>query len=182
MLDRTIRMKRPDLQNLPPVELPEGYVLKTAWPGFEHTWAKIIRAAFGEREGWTVEKFRESFSSRPQFEMQGMFFACYDNEAVGTAFAWLDEPDEKVWGRVHWVAVVPEHQGKGVGRALVLAVMHHLAGRGLTKVFLDTQGYRQRAIRLYTALRFRPAPRDQEEEKIWERVMQDIAPARPGVK
>ncbi len=101
VLDRTIRMKRPDLQDLPPVELPAGYVLKTAWPGFERTWVKIIRAAFGESEGWTVEKFRESFSSHPQFIMDGVFFACREDEPVGTAFAWLDEPDEcTIWQAV----------------------------------------------------------------------------------
>jgi len=51
----------------------------------------------------------------------------------------------------------------------------------LTKVFLDTQGYRRRAIRLYMDLGFRPAPRDREEEKIWEHVTRDLEPARQGV-
>ena len=174
MLDRTIRMRRPDLKDLPPIELPEGYSLRTAWPGFEETWVRIARAAFGEEDGWTVEKFREQLSSKQQFDLDGQFFVFSGDEPVAMAFAWLDEPDEKVWGRVHWVAVVPEHRGNGLGRAVVLAVMHYLAQRGFPKVFLDTQGYRQPAIRLYLSLGFRPAPRDEEEEKVWEQVMQEI--------
>jgi len=167
-------MDRPDLEGLPTVRLPEGYGLESAGEGFEPTWARIINAAF-LNDRWTAEKCRERFSNRARFDREGMFFAVSpEGEAVATAFAWRDTPDERECGRVHWVAAVPEQQGKGLGRAMTVAVLHYFKAHGFARAFLDTESYRLPAIRLYLSLGFRPMPKDKEHEECWREIMSKI--------
>ena len=169
-----VRMDRPDLEGLPTVRLPEGYRLERAREGFEATWAGIINAAFGD-ENWTAASCREQFSGHERFEHEGMFFAVSpEGEAVATAFAWLDTPDERVCGRVHWVGSLPEHRGKGLGRAVTLAVLHYFRASSFARAFLETESYRLPAIRLYLSLGFEPTPRDAEHEECWREIMEKI--------
>jgi mycothiol synthase len=174
MLDRTIRMDGPPLTDIPEPQLPPGYELRAGAENLAETWVRAINAAFGDKDPWTVERFEASFANQPQFDPEGFFFVWHGDEPVATAFAWRDAPEEDTWGRVHWVGVTPEHRGKGLARAVVTAVMRHHAARGMKRVFLETQGFRQPAIRLYLSLGFRPAPRNEEEEAIWERVMGEV--------
>ena len=70
-------------------------------------------------------------------------------------------------GRVHFVGALPAERGKGLGRAVVVAIMHYFADRGFQKVMLGTQGYRKPAVQLYLSLGFQPWPHDEEEARIW---------------
>jgi len=154
MSEENILMMREDLEDLEPILLPEGYELKTfAW-GDEEKWVELMRSIFPESD-WTVEKFKETFASQPQFDPDGLFFIIKEGEYVATALGWFDEPAKGDIGRVHWVGVKEEHRGKGLGRAVVLAVLHYLKENGSQKVILDTQEYRKPAIRLYESLGFK---------------------------
>lgn len=174
MSEVDIRMDRPHLEALPTVRLPEGHRLETASEGFEPTWARIINAAF-LNGGWTAEKCREQFSSQARFDPEGMFFVVSpEGEAVATAFAWRDTPEERECGRVHWVATLPEQQGKGLGRVVTVAVLHYMKKHGLSRAFLETQSYRLPAIRLYLSLGFHPTPKDAEHEGLWDEALAKI--------
>lgn len=59
---------------------------------------------------------------------------------------------EMAW--VHNIDVDPEHQGKGYGRAIMLAVEAELASRGVDRLGLNVFGHNTRAIRLYESLGF----------------------------
>ncbi|MDQ6650096.1 MAG: ribosomal protein S18-alanine N-acetyltransferase [Actinomycetota bacterium] len=62
-------------------------------------------------------------------------------------------PDEAF---VQTIAVRPEHQGAGVGGALLLALLHEAAGRGVDVVGLEVRADNGRAQRLYERLGFAP--------------------------
>jgi ribosomal-protein-alanine N-acetyltransferase len=47
------------------------------------------------------------------------------------------------------VCVAPEHQGRGLGRKLVRAIMHVARGRGAQRVFLEVRPSNVGAIALY---------------------------------
>lgn len=154
MSQENIVMMRNNLENLEDIVLPEGYEFKTFVLGDENKWVELMRNIFPESD-WTVEKFWEAFGSQPQFDPNGLFFIITEKEYVATALGWFDEIDKREVGRVHWVGVKAEHRGKGLGKAVVLAVLHYLKGKGAQKAILDTQEYRQQAIKLYKSLGFR---------------------------
>lgn len=172
----TLRMRRPHLEDLPPPRWPPGYTVRTFRQEDEATWLGIIRAAFPEMD-WSLERFHQTFLSQPQFDPDSLFFACFGEEAVGTALAWIPSPSE-LEGVVHWVGVVPAHQGRGLGKALTLQVLHRLRALGMRSARLGTEEERLPAIRLYLDLGFEPLPLDETHRQAWEQVMLRLAHLR----
>ncbi|PVG84461.1 mycothiol synthase [Nocardioides gansuensis] len=63
-------------------------------------------------------------------------------------------------GEVYVLGIAPEAQGRGLGRALTLAGLHHLTGLGVGEVVLYVEGDNAAAIRTYSGLGFSHAPSD----------------------
>ena len=98
--------------------------------------------------------FDHRYSSRPElFREDGFFFLRHNDRYVATAFAWQEEPHTSE-GILHWLAVVPEYQRLGLGRALALCVLRYHKEHGKTSVALKTEAYRDAAIKLYEAIGF----------------------------
>jgi GNAT superfamily N-acetyltransferase len=99
-------------------------------------------------------------------------------QAVATATAWFDDAFEGArWGRVHWVAILPEHQGHGLGRPLMAAVCQRLVALGHVGAFLRTSANRIPAIKLYRGFGFEPHPRSAAEEHIWRGILAQLGSA-----
>lgn len=169
-------MLRPNLDNIPPVTLPEGYRLVTA-AELENpapTWVRAINESFGDAN-WTPDQPGREFMSKPQYDPTGVFFIFCGDEPVSTAFAWLDTPEERELGRVHWVGTLESHRGKGLGQSVVCAVLHHHRAKGMQRAYLTTQAKRVPAIRLYLRLGFEPWPRSEEEEEEWAGALKTLS-------
>lgn len=78
-----------------------------------------------------------------------ILFACNENDRpVGACMLW------KAFGcmdTVHWLRVLPEYEGRGIGRELLGACLSKAQG----PVMLHTQEYNLRAIALYHSFGFR---------------------------
>lgn len=174
-----VLLQRPHLEDLPPITLPDGYRLATAAQFADPApmWAALVNEAFGDQK-WTADYIHENFVSKPQYDPDGVFFVMHGDEAVGTAFAWLDEPGETVSGRVHWVGVKQEHRGKGLARVVVISVMRYFRERGFERAFLETQPHMMPAICLYMSLGLEPVPRNEEEQKAWDEVFERMGKER----
>lgn len=147
----SVRMLR-DALPAPDCTLPDGYTLAFYTPGDENHWADIEVAVrqFDSHEK-AVECFLREF---PEEEERGrrMLFA-YDpaGNCAGTATAWFN-PDGQ--GRVHWVAVHPEHRGKGIAKALVCRVVQLLAELNPGSIVLYSGTRSHAAIGMYEKLGF----------------------------
>ena len=81
---------------------------------------------------------------------------------------------------VHWVGVAYDERNKGLGKAIVLATLHRLKGRGFTRAMLGTQDWRLPAIAAYMRMGFRPWPNESAPQEVWDRVLADLKTWRKG--
>ena len=61
---------------------------------------------------------------QPWFAPEDLCFAARGDEVAGTACALRQRDFDEGVGWLHMVVVDPAHRGKGLGRAVVLAVLH----------------------------------------------------------
>jgi GNAT superfamily N-acetyltransferase len=167
-----LRMTRATLRDLSPTVLPAGYRLRAFRPGDEPAWTAIQAEA--DRFSAHVigpDLFARVFGDDQPTLASRLFFADGSGaEPIGTAAAWWREGPDDSWGRVHWLAVRPEHQGKGIGRALLTAVCARLADLGHAHAYLTTSAGRLPALRLYLSAGFLPEVGSAEEASAWEEI------------
>lgn len=165
-----LRMIRRNLDDLPEIELPSGYEIRTYQPGDEAAWAEIMNSGIGTN--WTAEGCSEALTSKPQFLPDGLFFATHEGKPVGSACAWRSSPDEWKEGYLHMVCVLPEHRGKNLGYLLTLAVLHYFKDHGFQSCVLDTDDWRIPGIRSYLRLGFEPVYLDESHKERWQKVFE----------
>jgi GNAT superfamily N-acetyltransferase len=164
MLDKSLPfapviMVKRDADNYPRFDLPAGYRIECHIPGREREWAEIM-ASVGEAESVDagVKLFGSTFSDHPEFiGHRNLFAVAEDGCAVATASLWEGEHFGIPLPRVHWVACRPDHQGRGLIKALLTALldMHNELSLGRV-IYLTTQTWSYKAIGLYKKYGFEP--------------------------
>lgn len=172
-------------------ELPPGYSFKFYQAGMEEDWCRIHLAisAFADRAG-ALRLFEREFASKPQLLRRRMLFVCAENgQAVATASLWQGSHLGRLMERVHWVAGLPEVQGKGLGKAMIARLMQLYEDEGLTDgIYLTTQTSSYKAINIYRQFGFEPyygplaqapgggrPPTAEETRLAWRRVNEKLA-------
>ena len=150
--------------------LPEGYHFAAFTPEDEENWIHL------QTEVTHVESYAQGKRIfRQEFLQAGEDIPCEDcpgyaetvkrtvlikdeeNTLVGVATLWTGDTFGQVWQRVHWVAVHPNHQGKGLGKCLItriLALYREMECH--TPIYLTTQTRTYRAVRVYGQMGFVP--------------------------
>lgn len=153
-----VTMVREDLSDLPQFPLPAGYRLRPYCRGEDQVWAEI-ETSVGEFP--TVERamahFEKEFGPhRDEMESRCLFLEDGAGQALGTTTAWYNgDFHGRDYGRIHWVGIVPEYQGKKLAKPLMAAALERLA-QSHQRAYLTTQTTSARAIRLYLDLDFVP--------------------------
>lgn len=163
MLDKTIPyaeiwMYR--LKDLPVTEqaLPEGFHFEFYQEGDETEWAAIETAVSEfEDEAQALDYFQKKFAPfSKELKRRMLFISDSEGRKIGTCSAWWKElPDGTRYPLVHWVAVRPGYQGKGIAKAMLRRTLKQLQKlEATTPVYLHTQTWSHVAIRLYQKLGF----------------------------
>lgn len=172
-MPRQLRMVRPDLDNLPKLELPPGYGMRTYREGDEVHWANIISDSFGGKQR-TAEDTRNEITGQERFVPDGFYFATHDGTPVGTACAWRQTVDETEVGYVHMVGVASAHTGHKLGKWVSLAVLIYFRDYGFRCAMLDTDDFRIPAIKTYLNLGFVPVYIEDGQPKRWQAIFEKL--------
>ena len=172
-MPRQLRMVRPNLEDLPELELPAGYGMRTYQEGDEVHWANIISDSFGGRER-TAQDTRNEITGRDVFLPDGLYFTTHQGVPVGTACAWRESVDEKDVGYVHMVGVVAEHTGHKLGKWVSLAVLTYFRDNGFKCSMLDTDDFRVPAVKTYLNLGFIPVYVEDEQPERWRKIFKKL--------
>ena len=167
-----IYMVRPDLGKLPEFEMPSPCTLRTYLSGDEAAW-KQIHVVADTLNTFTNSTFPDQFGTDTSQIVENQFYiADSSGRAVGTATAWHCRLDGRPAddGLVHWVAVAPDHQGKGLSKPLLSAVCARLRDRGFERAYLGTSSARPAALGLYLSFGFVPDIREPAHRAVWGRV------------
>lgn len=97
--------------------------------------------------------------AEPWFDPAGLFVAMSDDGERMLGFHWTKQHSASL-GEVYVVGIAPEAQGRGLGRALTLAGLHHLAGLGVAEVLLYVEADNHAARSTYDKLGFTHADAD----------------------
>ena len=150
--------------------LPEGYRFAAFTPEDEEKWIWLqLEVTHVESYEQGRQIFREEFlrsagnepcEDCPGYEETLRRTVLVKDDAgtlVGAATLWMGDNFGEVWQRVHWVAVHPDHQGKGLAKAMIarmLKLYQELDCDG--PIYLTTQTKTYRAVRIYGQMGFVP--------------------------
>lgn len=155
---KDILMFLSSVQSSPTYNLPTGFSIRM----FDHdnndhlTWAEIEVAA-GEFSD--VQNALEKFSSWTQelpdeISKRCLFLVDQSNQKdIGTITAWEGAGEYANLGRVHWVAIIPEYQGRGLAKPLLSSALHLMKGK-YDEAYLKTYDSKSKAIALYESFGF----------------------------
>lgn len=183
MANVPLQMTRDTLEAIPDYPLPGGYSFQWYRPGDGEIWVDLHVAA----ENYvkiTPALFHEQFHDDDAALRERMCFLCKDDgQPIGTATAWYDDLDDRPeWGRVHWVAIVPEMQGKGLAKPLLSAILWRLRDLGHRHAYLTTSSQRVPALNLYLSFGFMPSVKSDEQLVAWRELAGKLRPRlRPVV-
>ena len=136
----------------PVYNLPDGFKFTLYKPGDEKSWAEIETSVLEfDKEADALEYFGEAFAPYVKdIEKRCLFIENDKGEKIATTTAWWCCPAKRCIPRVHWVAVKPEYQGLGLGKAIMsecTRLMLELDGD--CDFFLSTQTWSHRAVKIY---------------------------------
>jgi mycothiol synthase len=153
------QMRRSLRAELPVPVFPESVTLSTFQSARdEDEFLRVNAASFQglpDQAAWDRQDLEQRLRE-DWFEPEGIIMAWADGSLAG--FHWTKVhgggTSHEPIGEVYVLAVDPDWQGKGLGRALTLAGLHHLRDRGLSQVMLYVDSSNESAIGLYTGLGF----------------------------
>ncbi len=153
---------------LPALTLPDSVQLRGFRPGTDdEPWLALNARAFAhhpEQGSWTLDDLHARMAEA-WFDPEGFLIAEESTTMIG--FHWTKvhgsavhaTADERAHahepiGEVYVVGVDPDHQGRGLGRALTLAGLHRLRAQGLPQAMLYVEGDNAAAQSVYRRLGF----------------------------
>jgi len=176
--DIQVELVRDSYDGTPDCPLPEGFSLRLFRPGDEDLWVETWN-----RSDDTLKVGRKMFDDSFGSNLKALDDRCFflldpGGQVIGTGTAW---PDADGVGRVHWVCVDREHQGRGLSKVLLSAVMNRLA-QSHEHFRVGTSTLRIPAIALYLSFGFVPKITTEECVRAWRMVAAILPhPALKGI-
>ena len=175
-------MEKRDTASYPRFELPRGYRFAAFAPGYEAKWARLQHAVghfdslneaedvfrgeflLGRGTDWARPRMSERRDAPPaacpcceEMRRRLVFVLDAAGDVVGAGALWPGRHCGPERQRLHWIAVHPAHQGRGIAQALVTRLLDLYGELGYAGyVYLTSQTWSYRALSLYARFGFEP--------------------------
>ncbi len=179
-------MKWDSSEPLQEMVIPEGFSFHQYHRGgdevltedaFQYQWIDIRDPQHGERITWWYHIVYDD----PRVPDDG-FFLVLDKEGriAASACIQLGEhmPDSAT---VHSVCAGEKFRGRGLGKAVTIAVMRYAKEHGIREVYLTTDDNRIPAVGLYLSLNFLPVLYLPDMRGRWQQLFEQLQMDHPGI-
>ena len=114
MQNYNVTMIRTHMDDIPEFTLKAGFDIRKYRSNECHVWTSIQQKSetfFAIDDQLFHREFGNDYTA---MEDRCFFLTSSKGDEIGTITAWWNESwREQNWGRIHWVAIVPDYQGKG---------------------------------------------------------------------
>jgi GNAT superfamily N-acetyltransferase len=157
MLDTSLEWYRVILKReagtpLPKAALPVGYSLVSFQSGDEEAWAEIEASVleFNTKDA-AMDYFTKNYLPLlNEVKLRTLFIQADNGEKIATFTAWWNYTGIRRYPFVHWVAVKPQFQGQGIGKAIIAAGVRHIINlEGDQIMYIPSSTWSHKAIKLY---------------------------------
>lgn len=140
-------------QEVPKSILPKGYWIRAFRPGIdERIWCEVRNAGFAKLQGSetpiTPEMVTKWVSGEGYME-GGMMILFHKDKAIGVIMCEKDEYQDGPALLIGALAIIPEYQGKGLGRILLRVALQFAKVNSYNRTILSVNAENERAISLY---------------------------------
>lgn len=167
-----LQMVRPTLARVPELCVPANLAVATLEPGWGQHWTRIIAASFDGSED--KYGFDDLMRRDRAFSARRIFFIVDNGVPVATASAWHHSQGRMDTGIIHYVGVLPSHQGRRLGYHVCLAALHHMLKEHRRRATLLTDDFRLPAIHTYLKLGFQPELGHPSFPARWRQIQQHL--------
>lgn len=171
---KRVMMIRPTLEAIPAHTFPSGYHIAWYRPGDEQHWLTIKARADAYHEA-DAGYFWETYGAeRDQLPLRQAYLYGPEDGPIGTLTAWFEDLDGRRYGKINWMLLLPEAQGRGLSKPLLAIVCVRLAELRHQNALLYTLTARVPAINLYQQFGFVPLIRGEHDITAWDEVNPQI--------
>lgn len=161
-------------KSIPDAPLPPGYKMRN----WKESDVPALAAIYVHTQGPTYDEawYRKQIMGNIYFSKDRCFVVESGGKPVATALAWEDEKVKDIGrGVLHHLATDPQHQRKGLGKAVTAAVMRYFQKDGRREVRLATTDFRARGVLSYIAMGFEPVEDTDEMKRRWANLRTGLA-------
>lgn len=157
MLDKSVQyidvlMHRKKGNPIPVYDLPDGYNFTLFQSGDEKAWAQIETSVleFPDELDALMYYQKDYLPLISEIKRRCLFVENSDGEKVATSTAWWNYAGVRRDPWLHWVAVKPQYQGLGLGKAVISRITRMMTEiEGDRDFYLHTQTWSHKAIKIY---------------------------------
>jgi mycothiol synthase len=140
-------------EEVPDVNLPEGYSLRPFRLGVdEEVWCEVRNISFAKLLGSETPATPDAISklaTSDEYIDGGMMILYHGDKPVGVIRGAKDEYEDLPTMNIGPLAIIPDYQGKGLGRAMLRAALHFAKTVGYERTYLSVNAENDRAKALY---------------------------------
>ncbi len=173
-MSTSISMFRPHMDNIPEYPLPDGYTMRAYQTGDIQHWLDFHIPLFDEGD-ITEDLFWREYGRDETLITQRMFYMVHEKNVMGSISSWFGDDDRGQYlGRIHWVVLHEDYQGKGLANPLLAYALNKLKELGHSQAYLTTETDLIPALNLYLKFSFEPEINSEQDQKTWAEVYENL--------